>query len=51
MKNKCNTCFNKIEKSSGRYNTPKGLFCILCYEEKEIPKYVLLARHAIHGQE
>ncbi|NQZ58521.1 MAG: hypothetical protein HRT88_13775 [Lentisphaeraceae bacterium] len=48
MKDKCITCTKKIEKDSGCYSTPNGIFCVFCYEEKEALKYERLARHVIH---
>ncbi|NQZ58111.1 MAG: hypothetical protein HRT88_11695 [Lentisphaeraceae bacterium] len=49
MKDKCSTCYKNIEEDSGCYNTPSGLFCVLCYEINDVLKYERLARHAIHA--
>ena len=49
MKDKCNICFNNIEKASGCYITPSGIFCVLCYERNEVLKYKRLERHVIHS--
>ncbi|NQZ57461.1 MAG: hypothetical protein HRT88_08335 [Lentisphaeraceae bacterium] len=51
MKDKCISCFNEIEEGRGCYSTPCGLFCVRCYEEDEVLKYELLARHTIHFPE
>ena len=39
MKNKCSICFKKIEKSHGCYSTPRGIFCVLCYDKNKVLKY------------
>ncbi|NQZ58156.1 MAG: hypothetical protein HRT88_11920 [Lentisphaeraceae bacterium] len=51
MKDICSTCFKNFEVDSGCYSTPSGLFCVLCYEGKEVLKYEQLARHSIHSRE
>ena len=32
MKEKCSGCVKELEFNSGCYNTPRGVFCIFCYE-------------------
>ena len=40
MQEKCCTCDQDIKSLKGRYITPNGTFCVLCYEIKEAIKYV-----------
>ncbi|NQZ56355.1 MAG: hypothetical protein HRT88_02640 [Lentisphaeraceae bacterium] len=49
MQDKCSLCSQKIEDDRGYYNTPSGMFCVLCYERHEVLKYEQLAQQAIHS--